>query len=229
MGSSTWRSKCATSLVKYGEVLLLPEDLGHAITVRRVEVPRWRSDGSRRVPAGRDVSVATHDDKQDFPIPESMDRLIGPTDMGEDGQVLSFLVEQNRIMGRNEFTVVDADQGPPWILPDQSTNHLTISGGVVRIVAHEHNSAIRVGGPPLNNAAVHSSRLSGYWRPGPSCKLNGSDGRNLWGGAVRVRTRAPTRRGSPWPASGARRRLRRSWRCRGRRSRGGPGRSRSCG
>jgi hypothetical protein len=41
--------------------------------------------------------------------------------------------------------------------------------------------------------------------------------------------RARNRKGPPWPASGAQRRLRRSWGCLGQRSRGGRGRSRSYG
>ena len=44
-----------------------------------------------------------------------------------------------------------------------------------------------------------------------------------------LRPRALNRRGSPWLANGARRRLRYSWRCPGQRSRDGQGRSRSHG
>jgi hypothetical protein len=77
------------------------------------------------------------DDEQDFPVPESMDHLIGPSDVSKDGQPIGLIVKQNRIVRSDLLTIVIAHQDRPRILSDQPTNYVGVLTRVERIVSHE--------------------------------------------------------------------------------------------
>jgi hypothetical protein len=62
--------------------------------------------------------MAALHDQQNLLIPESMDRLVGPTDMGEDREILGLLVEQDRVVRGDQLGARAADQDPPGVLSD---------------------------------------------------------------------------------------------------------------
>jgi hypothetical protein len=65
-----------------------------------------------------------------------MNHVIGPPDMGQDGQSFGFVIEQDRVVRSDLLAVIAAHQDPPRVLADQPTDNLGILRGVERVGAH---------------------------------------------------------------------------------------------
>ncbi|MNJ02081.1 hypothetical protein D3C73_1619120 [compost metagenome] len=54
------------------------------------------------VPAGRDVAVRPLEDDEHLPLAHPVDLVIRPPDMTHDGEVIAIVVEQHRVVRRDE-------------------------------------------------------------------------------------------------------------------------------
>jgi hypothetical protein len=80
--------------------------------------------------------VAALHDQQDLPVPESVDPLVGPADVGHDRQAVGLLVQQDRIVRRDQFAGVAAHQCRPRVIPDQVPDDVGVVAEVVGVGAH---------------------------------------------------------------------------------------------
>jgi hypothetical protein len=107
--------KCALEArdepIEHTEVLFGVEDLRRATEMNRDEVPR-RHARTLAVPPGRDVAVRTlHDDEQ-LALAQTQDRIIGLSDMPDDGEVITVLVEEHCIVRGHKPLLGPAHERP---------------------------------------------------------------------------------------------------------------------
>ena len=119
------------------DVVLEAQDLRHAVAVGDAEVPRGRANRAGRVPARRHVAVRAGDDQQHLTVPEPVDLLVGPADVGDDRELLGGLVEQDRVVRGDELTGVLGDDRRPRVLGDQPPDDRLVRDRVLRVVAHD--------------------------------------------------------------------------------------------
>lgn len=77
-------------------------------------------------------------DQEDFFTSEVMDQLVRSADMGEDGQSVRLVVEQDWVVRGDQGSAVVADQGSPGILANETADNVGIVGGVQWIGTHAH-------------------------------------------------------------------------------------------
>jgi hypothetical protein len=83
------------------------------------------------------------DDAEDLAVTEAVDLLVGPADVGEDGEACGGLVEEDRIMRGDRLALVVADDGGPGVLADQIADHLAVRHNEGRVVTHPANICFR--------------------------------------------------------------------------------------
>ena len=100
------------------------------------EAPCRRPTRAGRIPARRDIAVSTLDDQQDLPISQLESLLVGTPDVRNHRQLVGALLQQDRVMRRDQSAVALAHQGAPGILTDQPSDDLRILGCVIAVVPH---------------------------------------------------------------------------------------------
>ena len=121
---------------QHPQVLFGLQHLRDAVAVGDAEVPGRRGRRARRVPARRDVAVwPGHDQQHLAAVLEPVDLLVRPPDVGDDRQVVRVLVEQDRVVRRDEAIGL-GDERPPRVLVDQPADDGRVGLRMLRVVAH---------------------------------------------------------------------------------------------
>lgn len=87
--------------------------------------------------------METLHDEAHFSIPESMQRVVGSSDVSQHREVIALLVLENRIVRRDQVLAHAANKDSPRAISHESADHLGVIGGVKRIGSHVSQPLIK--------------------------------------------------------------------------------------